>query len=65
MTSYRSYSIAVHKQDVQWKAEIAPTEKYLPDMLPEKKIIRGWDRADVLARAKSRVDETLSEGHRN
>ena len=59
---YRGYSILVCVQDVQWTAEITAAGSDLPDLLPEKQIVRGWDRSGVVERAKLRVDEELNRG---
>ena len=62
---YRGYSMQVAYNPPQWQVEIALAVSGLSKLLPEKKIVRGWEEDEVVKRAKARVDEFLESRHSN
>ena len=62
---YRGYAMQVAYNPPQWQVEIAPSLSGLSELLPEKKIVRGWEEDEVVKRAKARVDEILESRHSN
>jgi hypothetical protein len=58
---YRGYSLQLMQQHPQWHVLIASTQAGLPDPAPEKQTVRGWDREEVVNRAKMRVDDIIAE----
>jgi hypothetical protein len=60
---YRSYLLQLVREPPQWRVEITPLRADLPELPPEKQIVRGWDEDEVIGRAKARVDELLEAGH--
>jgi len=62
---YRGYSMQVAYYPPQWQVEIASAVLGLSALLPEKKIVRGWEEDEVVKRAKARIDELLESRHSN
>ncbi len=56
---YRNYALTVTQDLLQWRVVIFSTKSDVPEMPLEKQIVRGWEREEVLARAKIRVDDRL------
>ena len=56
---YRGYSLQVLHTPPQYQVVIAPMLKEMPDLAAEKRIVRGWNEAEVLKRAKTRVDDMV------
>lgn len=62
---YRGYFLRLTFAHKQWRVDISMIRGDLPDIDPEKKAVLGWDRDEVIKRAKSRLDAILEERHSN
>jgi hypothetical protein len=62
---YRGYFLRISFAQRQWRVDISMIRGDLPDIDPEKKAVLGWDREEVIKRAKSRLDAILEERHSN
>lgn len=58
---YRGYLLQLIQQHPQWHVVIASKQPDLPDPAPGQQTVRGWDREEVLIRAKLRVDDIIAE----
>lgn len=56
MIEYRGYSLQIAYSSPQWQVLIAPLLAERPTLSLEKQIVRGWDEAETLNRAKTRID---------
>lgn len=54
---YRGYALQAVYEPPQWQVTIA--SQGLPEMPPDRQLVRGWNEEEVIKRAKSRVDELL------
>jgi hypothetical protein len=57
--SYRGYSLQILHKPPQYQVVIAPMLKEMPELSIEKRIVRGWNKDEVVKRAKTRVDDVL------
>ena len=56
MIGYRGYSLQITYSSPQWQVLIALLLTERPTLPFEKQIVRGWDEAETLNRAKTRID---------
>jgi hypothetical protein len=62
---YRNFSLQIAHTPPQWTCLIVATSGGLPEMAVERQTVRGWDKEEVVKRAKSRVDDMLATRHSN
>jgi hypothetical protein len=53
---YRGYSLQITYASLQWQVLIGMVLKDRPTLPSEKRIVRGWNEAETLKRAKARID---------
>jgi hypothetical protein len=53
---YRGYCLQVSYAAPQWQVLISTAVKDRPALACERQIVRGWDEAETLKRAKTRID---------
>ena len=53
---YRGYSLQITHASLQWQVLIGTLVKDRPSFPPEKQIVKGWNEAETLKRAKARID---------
>jgi len=56
VAEYRGYSLHVTYAPPQWQVMIATLLGDRPPLAVEKQIVRGWDEAETVKRAKMRID---------
>jgi hypothetical protein len=57
--SYRGYSLQLQHAPPQWRVVISSMLVERPELVSEKRVVRGWNEDEVVKRAKTRVDDAM------